>query len=570
VKALAAVTLCIAALSGCEGVLETGQPAAGGPDAPGGPGMPMVPGMPSPQQPPDPSKPDEPAALPAFAPAELHARLLTTAQYRGSVLALLGPEAAAVAAPPHDVAVNGLAAIGAAQLALSTTAVDAYEQSAFAVAKAALAARKATLIPCTPTKADDAACMGKALEPLLTRAFRRPLEAGELTRWVDLGVLAAQGYTAFDKGVEFALAGILQSPSFLYLDEHGAVDPQDPTRLKLTGYEVASRLSYFILSAPPDDALLAAAASGGLDTADGVRTQARRLTALAAAKDAVAGFFDEALELQELEKVAKDAKAFPDFTPALAASMHEETRRFLTALALEDKDFRDLFTSTTTFVDANLAKHYGLPAVTSWQQVELPAAQGRLGLLGKASVLTMQSHPTSNSPTYRGKFIRERLLCQPIAAPPPDVNTQLPPSTPDKPQTLRQRLQVHMQLASCRGCHAMMDPLGFAFEGFDATGKSRTTDEGLPLDTTGTLDGKGFTGASELSQQLHDDERTMRCLAATLYRQGVGHVELPTEARPLKAATDAFAAGNHRFSQLLVELSASDAFRYGTAPEAQP
>lgn len=527
------------------------------------PGLPQLPGLPDPQT---------PAELPEFKPAPLHPRLLTSAQYKASVGQLLGPEAAAVVTPPRDVPVNGLAAIGAAQVALSTNAVSDYETSALKAAEAALKvpARKTQLIGCTPTKFDDAACMKTVTERAAAIAFRRPVDAAEVGRWTNLGVQAATAYQSFDRGVELMLAGLLQSPAFLYLDESGVPDSADPTRQVLTAHQLASRLSYFLTNAPPDAELRAAADTGTISGLEVLKQHATRLLATAAAKDAVGHFFDEMLELENLGSIAKDPISFPNYNPQLAASMHESTKRLLTHLALGDVDFRTAFDTRLAFVDQRLAAHYGLPAVTDWTQTTLPTTEPRLGMLGQASFLTAQAHPSTTSPTYRGKFVRERLLCTQIAAPPPDVSTELPAPPMGQKQTMRQRLTIHMSEARCSGCHKMMDPLGFALEHFDAIGRYRTTDDGLPIDPSGELDGKPFADLSGLATLLKDEPKIASCLVRSMYRQGVGHVELRSEARPLAAATEAFSKGGHRVGGLLVALVTSDAFRFGTLEEVSP
>lgn len=540
------------ALTACEGAIVGERPLStvtpGGSTA-GTPGGPTTPGE---------------VPLPAFQPAPLRVRQLLKAQYQGAVADLLGPEAAAVTTPPDDVPVNGLAAIGAAQLSMPASSVDAYEAGAYLAAQKALAVRHAALVDCTPTSSTDATCMGQLAARFVPRAFRRPATTAELDRYTQLGLAAATAYDDFDKGVEFLFAALLQSPNFLYLVEVGTPDEADATLRRLDAWELASRLSFFITNAPPDDALQASAADGSLLRDEVLRAQAARLARLPAARAAMTGLFDELLDLGGLEHLAKDAQRFPDFDPALGASMHEETRRTLLDTAFDrPADLRELFTRRTSFVDASLARHYGLPSQGSgWQEVTLPAT--RAGLFTQAAFLALQSHPSQNSPTYRGKFIRERLLCTTIPAPPPDVSTVLPEAPAGTQQTLRQKMQQHMtQGSSCAGCHTLMDPVGFAFEGFDATGREQSTDDGLPVDTSGALDGTDFTGAPGLMQQLHDDPRVISCLGRQVFRQGVGHVDLASEGRPLKAALDAFAASGYRYQTLLVELAASDAFRQG-------
>lgn len=502
--------------------------------------------------------------LPAFAPAPLRQRLLLANQYKNALNDLLGPEAAAAVTPPRDVPVNGLTAIGATQLTISAAAVDSYEANAYLAAQAALATRRSTLIPCAPANATDAACMRTVVETHLAKAFRRPVTEVELTRWTQLGVTVADAYDDFDRGVEFMLAGLVQSPAFLYIDEVGEVDPTDATRRRLTAWELASRVSFFLTDAPPDQQLLAAAQSGDLLDDEGLRLQVKRLLQKPQARSAMTHLFDEVFELHHLDALAKDAQRFPRFQVSLGWSMREETRRTLVDLAFDaPTDFREIFTSRTTFVDLGLAEHYGLPAVSGWTKVNLPPE--RAGILTQASFLALMSHPSQNSPTYRGRFVREKLLCTPIAAPPPEVSTTLPPTPAGTQRTLREKLELHMTSPSCSGCHKAMDPIGFAFERFDATGKKQLNDDGLPIDTSGSLDDVGtFADAPELMQLLHDDPRVMSCLTRLVFRQGVGHVDLATEARPLEAAKDEFAAAGYRYQALLEAIVLSDAFRTGS------
>ena len=507
--------------------------------------------------------PEPREVLPAFVPAPLRPRLLLAGQYQNAIADLLGPEAAAAVTPPRDVPVNGLTAIGASQLAVSSSSVDAYEANAYLAAQAALLARRAALITCTPTSASDRVCMQQLAERFVTRAFRRPATTVELTRWTQVGVTAATAFAAFDRGVEFMLAGLLQSPAFLYLDEVGAPSASDPTRRTLTTWELASRLSFFLTNAPPDDALRAAAANGELETQAGVKAQAQRLLQTPLARTAMTQLFDELLDLSQLDHLAKDAQTFPTFQASLGTSMREETRRTLLDVGFDQPtDFRDVLIRRSTFVDAPLAQHYGLGAVTGWMKVQLPPE--RAGLLTQASFLSLQSHPSANSPTYRGRFIRERLLCQTIPPPPINVSTTLPPEPTNTHRTLRQRLEVHMQSTSCSGCHKLMDPPGFAFEGFDATGRKQTLDDGLPIDSSGSLDDRGtFTDAPGLMNVLHEDRRVTSCLTRVVFRQ-VGHVDLRTEARPMREAEEAFIASGYRYQSLLEALVASEAFRTGT------
>ncbi len=504
--------------------------------------------------------------LPEFAAAPIQTRLLLSNEYKHTIRDVFGPTAMAAVTPPPDAAINGLTAIGASQLSVSTTTENIYEKNAYLAVQAGLAnaTQKAKLIPCTPTKANDAVCFGQILDTTGKRLFRRPLTAAERTTWLKVADDAATAYGTFLGGAEFLLAGLIQSPNFLYRAESGVASLERPGEVKLTSYELATRLSFFISGTTPSDALLTAAAAGELDTVDGIKTQARKALTVAGASVASTDFFGEFLSQEGLSSLAKDPISFPAYKPAMATSMREETRLFLEeVLFVKNLDARTLFDADYTYVDSNLATLYGVTAPASgFARMVLPSAQPRSGILTQTAFLALMAHPASTSPTYRGKFVRERLLCETVAAPPINVQTTIPADVPNMPRTLRQKLGEHMANNGCRSCHASMDPIGFGFENFDAVGTYRTTEIGLPIDATGTLDGKPFTDAKGLGLALKNDPRVMKCLARTLFRHASGHVDLPSEGRPIAALADSFAASGYKYQDLLVELVASDAFRY--------
>lgn len=500
----------------------------------------------------------EPEVIPPFEPAALRGRLLLGWQYVNAIRDVLGAASAAAVTAPKDTALNGLTAIGSTTVSVSTSAVTQYETNAYAAAKVAVLS-----YGCAPTTAIDDACFGKFLDTYGKRLFRRPLTAEERTTWTAVQHDAAMAYSSFKQGVELALAGMLMSPAFLYRFETGVADTQ---WMKLTPYELATRLSFFIAGTTPSDGLLAAAENGELDTADGIRAQAAVLLGLPSSGAALASFFDEVLDQSELDHLGKDSTTYPSFNAALAGSMREELHRFIEAEAF-DSDFRDLLDADHTYVDGKLAALYGVTAPASgWARVALRTDQPRAGLLGQASFLALKAHPVNTSPTLRGKLVREKLLCEAVAAPPPDVDTNLPDPPAGQDFTLRERLMGHLSTPSCAACHKLMDPLGFAFEHFDAIGAYRTTDHGKPIDATGALDGKTFTDAKGLAAVLKADPRVARCITRTLYRQAAGHVELLSETAPLRAAEAAFVTSGYQLRFLLVELAAGDAFRYGRAP----
>jgi hypothetical protein len=510
------------------------------------------------------SEPDPESLLPPFEPGILRARVLIAAQYKNAVESLLGSAASNAITAPPDVLVNGLSVVGASSLSVSSTSVSRYEENAYLAAQAALATQSSVIIGCAPTGHTDRVCMTSVVGRLSRKAFRRAVAQDELTELTNLGLEAALAYKQFNKGVEFAIAAIIQSPSFLYLVETGT---PEGSNVRLDDVSLANRLSFFLTNAPPDDALLLAAQNGELVNTEVLRAQTARLLQLPLARQATMAFFDEYFQLREVPDIAKDGTAYPLFDRALAIDMLTESHRTLESVLFSSQsDMRDMFTTRVTYLNGRLSSHYGMAGTAAlFQETLLPENQPRRGILTQGAFLSLKAHPADTSPALRGKFIREQLLCQPIDAPPSNVDTSIPRPVTSMPRTLRQRLeQLHLSKASCASCHSQMDPLGFAFETFDTTGKTRDRDLGLPIDPSGTYDDVGsFSGAPQLMQLIHDDPRVSHCLTRAIFRQAVGRVELPAEALPIYRAHKNFAQTGHHYQSLLTELVISDAFRFG-------
>ena len=521
---------------------------------------------------------DPPPPPPApFIPAPVSARVLLSWQYRNAIESLLGAEAAAAVSPPPDAPRGGFDAIGAAQRALPTSAIEAYERSAWAAARAANAGE---LLSCDTTRDPvpgvdaDRECLEPLVRTFGRKALRRALAPVEVDAWTKLGVgIAAQ--RGLTHAAEAIIAGLLQSPDFLYLVEVGEPDPAQPTRARLTSLELAARLAFFLTGYPPDEGLMAAAESGGLASAEAVRLQARRLLSSQQARASLEQFFDERYGLRAVPSLQKSPLAFPEFTPSLAAAMREESLAVLAAASWEG-DFRQVFTTRQTFVSAELFAFYALsgsPPKDQPQQVTLPPGP-RAGLLGHASILAALSHPLDTSPTRRGRFVRERLLCELMSDPPPGANLELPVDPPNQPRTMREKLELHRQSNSCIGCHRLTDGIGFGLENFDAAGRLRVRESnGLAIDAQSELDGSRFAGAAELGRLLETDPRVTRCLTRSLFRAATGHLDTPGERPSLDQVHAAFAGSGYQLTEALIALVASDAFRFAAptvVPEESP
>lgn len=504
----------------------------------------------------------------AFVPAEARLRRLLSFQYRNSIRDLLGEGAAAVVDPPADVPLNGFVSVGAATLSMSPTDVEKLEASAFAAAEQAVhGGGDASFRVCSPVSFDDADCTDQTIAAFGRRAFRRPLTGEELARWGQVARQAATAYGDFDMGLEFAFAGILQSPHFIYQVEIGV--PLDGTQSPrpLTGYELASRLSFFLLGTTPSTELLDAAGRGELDTREGVRLHARALLAESGARAALQQFFAEKLDFGVLRSVSRPGTG----VESVRAAMEQETLRFIDDIVWErNADARELFTGRFTYVNDALASFYGLPLPgqgDAMVRVDLEDSD-RAGLLTQGAFLARFAHERHTSPTLRGKFIRESVLCQAVPAPPGDVNTVLPePTAQDLPRTTRDRLEIHMSEPRCAGCHSMMDPLGFALEGYDQAGRRRTHEAGLPINAASEVDGQPVSGAGELGRVLAENADATTCLVRNLFRHASGHIEQPTEDPSLFLVAEAFEDSGYRLQDALVEIVTSDAFRLVVKPE---
>jgi len=230
----------------------------------------------------------------------------------------------------------------------------------------------------------------------------------------------------------------------------------------------------------------------------------------------------------------------------------------------------ELLTTRNTLVTKELAALYGLPTTglssTSLAAVTLPTGGLRAGLLTTAGFLSLYANQEEGSPTLRGKFIRETILCQTIPLPPPNVSTVLPDPPAGVVYTKRQRLMQHQTVATCAACHKLMDPLGLTLENFDAIGKYRSTDQGQSIDVSGDLDGTSFSGPVELGQTLAARPEVTDCLVQNMYRYGTGHVETATERPVLDSLKSSFRTGGYHVRDLMRDIAASDGFRFVAAP----
>lgn len=401
-----------------------------------------------------------------------------------------------------------------------------------------------------------------------SRAYRRPATDAQIASLMKVYSSQRKAGAAWEPAVRTALTAALVSPHFLFRSLAGptkAATPGSGSRYVLDGYELASRLSYFLYSSMPDEPLLAAAANGSLLTDQGLASQVRRMLADPRSNAFVENFAGQWLQLRTLDTLAIDRTAFPEYTDDLRAAMTTEATLFFADVLRTDRSVLDFLDSRDTFVNGKLASFYGLPEVrsTEFRRVKLPADSHRGGVLTMGAVLTLTSNTTRTSPVKRGLFVLDQML----GAPPPPPPADIPPleqsvaSNPDA--TVRERLAAHVANQTCASCHNRLDPLGLAFENFDAIGRWRTTENGRPVDASGTLPGgTSINGAAELKAiLLSRADQFIEALSAKVLTYAVGRGPEPFDRPAIRRIATRTRAGNDRFSALIESVVLSDTFR---------
>lgn len=505
----------------------------------------------------EPMSPATPAAPVAFEPEPAGLRSLTPAQYQASVLEVLGLGAEAALAVPRIG--QWTTSVAAAHGGLSAAMIEQYEAAARDVAGWALAdpARREAIVGCEPSGRADDPCATAVIARLGRRAFRRRLRDEELARW--LGVVAEVSELLSDpwRGLEHALAGLLQSPSFLYRVEL-ASEPTDlgPRVRAYSSPEMASRLSYLLWASAPDEALLDSAEAGELASVEGVERAATRMLADPRARLGLEELAADLLQADVVLAVSRDPALHPGFDDARSSLRASLVRTAVDAL--ERGGFPELFTTRRTYVDARIAPYFGLSAADHsalLEPVELSAEGTRAGILTAPGLLAAHAYPTKPSPTLRGLFVRKRFLCGEISPPPPGVDTRLPDTITGRPSTARERLAIHQASAACASCHAAMDPIGLGLETFDEVGRARSTEQGLPIDPSGELDGLAFDDAVGLGDALAGHPALLPCMSSRVFEIAAGTqiVVPPSELRAL---------AHEDLREVLVNVVTSEAFRF--------
>jgi mono/diheme cytochrome c family protein len=422
---------------------------------------------------------------------------------------------------------------------------------------------------CKPEAPRESACARQIVDHLAHRAFRRPPATDEVTRLMQFYDAARKAGGTFDAGIEQVVAAILASPNFLYRGISGtpvARRAGGRTELALTDPELASRLSFFLWNTGPDQELLTLAESGGLTRPGAMEKQVRRMLADPKASSLVSNFAMKWLTLDSLDSVKPDPVLFPDFTDQLRHDFATETEAFVSSILLEHRSVVDLLTADHTFLNDRLARHYRIAGVSGSQfrRVTLTDPE-RFGLLGKAAVLMRTSYADRTSPVLRGAWVLDKLQGTPPTPPPPDTATDLSAKTGDLPKTVRARLELHRDKASCRMCHGVIDPTGLALEHFDAIGAWRTVDAEAkaPIDAATVLpNGVAIDGVVQLRSQLVARPATFvtavteRLMMYAINRK-LEYFDMPQVRSIVRAA----AKDNYTLASIILGIVNSDAFR---------
>lgn len=504
-----------------------------------------------------------PGPPPAYEPPPAVLRRLTRAQFATALEDVFGTQVDRSRLDSDNYTGN-FAVIGAASVVTSELGAERYLAAIETAVDAVFSddEKRSVFVGCEPAAADDE-CVRGYLTRLGRQAWRRDLTQEEVDELVVVAQTASTEFESLSEGTRWATVALFSSLHFLYRAELGTQTAS--AGLRISGYEMASRLAFLLWNSLPDAELLDDAASGGLDSPAEVLAAAERMLAAPQGKRSVGAFAEDYMRLDRVLTQAKDASLFPEYDPTLQAAMVRDMRETWELVAFQDNaSALDLFSTRKAIVNAGLAQLYGLDAAglstDTFEVAELPADDPRVGILGKMAFLSQFANQKEGSPTLRGKFMREVILCTHIDPPPGNVALELPEPLPDQPMTKRERLEKHRTEASCAVCHALTDPMGLPFENFDAIGRFRTTDHGLDIDASGEFEGTEVANSKELGLVMSTSPVVAECLARKVYTYALGHEERDVDATVVSALQSSFAASDYRLKQLLLDIVTSDAF----------
>jgi hypothetical protein len=503
-------------------------------------------------------------------------RRLTRFEYNRTVRDLLGDTSNPADVLPPEEEVAGFNNQAAA-LTSSDLLIEQYMKIAEDVSARAVLDVDALLPDCDPGLDGSDTCALSFIHDFGSRAFRRPASQTEIERlkgvfdWAvndpDLG--------RFEDGIQLVIEAALQSPSFLYRPELGAETPVEGDVVPFTSWEMATKLSYMLWNTMPDDALFAAAEADELQTKEQIAAQATRMLEDDKARDLIRNFHTQWLLLTHLDSVTKDTSIYPAFSGSLRPLWTEEIQAFVEHVILEgDGSLQTLLTADFSFMNEELASFYGgdvLDPVTGpeFRQVQLDPDR-RAGFLTSAGLMATHANVNQSSPVFRGKFVREQLMCNTLPPPPNDLVIEPPELDPNK--TTKEQFEEIGANPACSGCHTLMNPIGFIFEHYDGVGQWRDQQNGKDIDAIGEvvqtddIDGD-YDGAIELASALAGSTQVQECVSSQWFRFAYNRTVTQEDSCSVEQLNDVFRSSNFNVRSLLVALTQTNAFLYRRAVE---
>jgi uncharacterized protein DUF1592/uncharacterized protein DUF1588/uncharacterized protein DUF1587/uncharacterized protein DUF1595/uncharacterized protein DUF1585 len=503
-------------------------------------------------------EPGDGSLCPAASPGRVGLQRLTRAEYNRTVRDLFGVTSAPADAFPPDSLTSGFDN-NAKSLTISPQLAELLFDAAEVIAAEALQNEAAEILVCDPADAGADACARTILASLARRVYRRPASEAEIDDLMVLVDFAATEGDGFAAGIEYALQAMLVAPQFLYRGIPAGAESAAGAS-PLDDYALATRLSYFLWGSTPDDALLDRAGEGVLHDAAVLRAELDRMLADPKAAALYDGFVSQWLQLGKLGSAAPDPMLFPAFDDALRQAMWDETRLFFDSIVANDASPLALIDGTATFANEGLAAIYGVAGPSGPELVPIQTDPGRrAGFLTMPAVLTMTSGPKTPNIVRRGVWLAETILC---AKPPPPPDGVPPPPDPKPNETERERLARHRSNPVCASCHDLIDPLGFAFESYDAIGAWRDTADGVPVDDQGKLpDGRTFAGVPEMVALLESGGAFPSCVTEKLMTYALGRTMRNIDQCAVTAIGAAHVTPEAKLSDLLWAVVQSDAFQ---------
>lgn len=438
--------------------------------------------------------------------------------------------------------------------------VSQYMESAEQIGATAVS-KADTLVGCDRKTKGDEPCAFAFITKFGRNAYRRPLTAEEQSRYEAL----YKAVGSFAEGIGAVVTTMLESPNFLYIVELGQADPKLPKVVRMTPYELATRLSYFLWSSIPDGTLLDAAAAGTLGTMEGLQTQITRMLANPKARNTLNSFHVQWLDIETAGGLWRDSTVFPDFDKVTGLTK-AETQDFVNHVITKgDGKLETLLSAPFTIAPDALLAFYGAKRAAGADvksPVDLDPKQ-RAGILTQAAFLSVHAAVNQTSPVARGVAIRRFLLCQDLPDPPPDVNAVAP--EPKAGATTRERFSMHQSGVTCKPCHQLIDNVGLGFEHYNGVGQWRDKEEGKDIDATGTVVEGGdlngnFDGAIELAKKLSKSDTVRDCVARQWFRFSLGRNESEADACLLQKAMQTFKADDYNIRTLISAIATGDAF----------